>query len=113
MDAEEEVLETVSEIVCHQAQGVPHVQPDQLGGGGEHNPLLSHQSPGSLVVDPATALATEGLPQGLCHLKAKAKTKAKELTWRSLWWRWRVILSLTPSYSTDRPENVTEYIPVR
>ena len=113
MDAEEEVLETVSEIVGHQAQGVPHVQLDQLGEGGEHIPLLSHQSSGGLVVDPATALATVGLPQRLCHLKAKAKAKAKRLTWRPLWWRWRVILSLAPSYSTDRPENVTEYIPAR
>ena len=42
VDAKEEILETVSKLVRHQADGVPHIQVDQLeGGGGEHFPCFS------------------------------------------------------------------------
>ena len=34
VDAKEEILETVSKLVRHQADGVPHIQVDQLEGGG-------------------------------------------------------------------------------
>ena len=34
-DAKEEILETVSKLVRHQADGVPHIQVDQLEGGGD------------------------------------------------------------------------------
>ena len=42
VDAKEEILETVSKLVRHQADGVPHIQVDQLEGGGvEHFPGFS------------------------------------------------------------------------